>query len=373
MRRLVGGLRRISPPPCESPEQVDRHAWHRSASVVEPDDDVAAELERAAARAEARGGHATAASAYERAAALSVQESTRVRRLCHAAVAAYDAGLLPHAAELLQRLSSSNLDPAMRAALVPVAAAVEFEYGTPGAAARLLIDAAAELGPRDSAAAMARLSTAMGMVLVAGDSELAHQVVATLDALPLPGDSGSSHLPSLMRGMALLLRDEPETALPVLERTGFNTWADDLALGMPRPVLLAAHAAAAIGDDATMYALMSAQVADCRRRGLIGMLPEALLMLARAELFLGRNRHAIATASEGLRLVEDTGQARELGFQGLVLVPIAALQGEEDRCREIAHENHRPRPPNAANSGGRLEPARSRPCWTSGSAATTVL
>jgi hypothetical protein len=30
-----------------------------------------------------------------------------------------------------------------------------------------------------------------------------------------------------------------------------------------------------------------------------------LLMLARAELFLGRNRHAIATASEGLRLVED--------------------------------------------------------------------
>src|SRR5512132_4621753 len=108
-----------------------------------------------------------------------------------------------------------------------------------------------------------------------------------------------------MRGMALLLRDEPETALPVLEGTGFNTWADDLALGTPRPVLLAAHAAAAIGDDDTMYALMSAQVADCRRRGLIGMLPEALLMLARAELFLGRNRHAIATASEGLRLVED--------------------------------------------------------------------
>jgi DNA-binding CsgD family transcriptional regulator len=323
---------------CESPEQADRHAWHRSASVVEPDDDVAAELEQAAARAEARGGHATAASAYERAAALSVQESTRVRRLGHAAVAAYDAGLLPHTAELLQRLSSSNLDPAMRAALVPVAAAVEFEYGTPGAAARLLIDAAAELGPRDSAAAMARLSTAMGMVLVAGDRELADQVVATLDALPLPGVSGSSHLPSLMRGMALLLRDEPETALPVLEGTGFNTWAGDLALGMPRPVLLAAHAAAAIGDDATMYALMSAQVADCRRRGLIGMLPEALLMLARAELFLGRNRHAIATASEGLRLVEDTGQARELGFQGLVLVPIAALQGEEDRCREMAHE-----------------------------------
>jgi DNA-binding CsgD family transcriptional regulator len=103
-------------------------------------------------------------------------------------------------------------------------------------------------------------------------------------------------------------------------------------------VLLAAHAAAAIGDDATMYALMSAHVEDCRRRGLIGMLPEALLMLARAELFLGHIRHAIATASDGLRLVEATGQARELGFQGLVLAPVAAMQGEQDRCQEVAED-----------------------------------
>jgi DNA-binding CsgD family transcriptional regulator len=323
---------------CESPEDADRHAWHRSASVVEPDDEVAAGLEQAAARAEARGGHATAASAYERAAALSVQETTRIRRLGRAAVAAYDAGLLPHAAELLQRLLASQQDPATRAALVPVAAAVEFEYGTPGAAARLLIDAAAELGSRDPAAASARLSTAMGMVLVAGDHELADQVVAILDTLPLAGDTGSARLATLMRGMALLLRDKPETALRLLDGTASRTWTDDLALGTPRPVLLAAHAAAAVGDDETMYALMSAQAADCRRRGLIGMLPEALLLLARAELFLGRHRHAIATATEGLRLVEDTGQARELGFQGLVLAPIAAMQGEEDRCRAVAED-----------------------------------
>jgi DNA-binding CsgD family transcriptional regulator len=321
---------------CEAPEQADRHAWHRSASVVEPDDEIAAELEQAAERAEARGGHATAASAYERAATLSVQEGTRVRLLGRATVAAFDAGLLPHAAELLRELSASDQDPATRAALVPVAAAVEFEYGTPGAAAQLLIDATAELGARDPAAAVAMLSTAMGMVLVAGDRELADQVVAALDALPLAGDS--SRFASLMRGMAILLRDEPELALGLLEGAVFSTWADDLALGMPRPVLLAAHAAAAVGDDATMFALMSAQVADCRRRGLIGMLPEALLMLARAELFLGRHRHAIATASEGLGLVEDTGQAREIGFQGLVLAPIAAMQGEEERCHEVADE-----------------------------------
>lgn len=320
---------------CESAEDADRHAWHRSASVVEPDDDAAAELEQAAARAEARGGHATAASAYERAAALSVEQSTRVRRLGQAAVAAYDAGRLPHAAELLNRLSIADLDPATQAALVPVAAAVEFEYGTPSAAARILIDAAAEIGRGDPAAATTSLSTAMGMVLVAGDRELADRVIATLDALPSTIDAWPA---SLMRGMALLLRDDPEPALGLLDGTASTTWTDDLVLGTPRPVLLAAHAAAAVGDDDTMYALMSAHVADCRRRGLIGMLPEALLMLARAELFLGRYRHAIASASEGLRLVEDTGQSRELGFQGLVLVPIAALHGEEDRCHELANK-----------------------------------
>jgi hypothetical protein len=92
---------------CGAPDQADRHAWHRSASVVEPDDDIAAELELAAARAEARGGHAAAVRAYERAATLSVEETTRVRRLGRAAIAAYDAGLLPHAAELLQRLPKS--------------------------------------------------------------------------------------------------------------------------------------------------------------------------------------------------------------------------------------------------------------------------
>jgi hypothetical protein len=144
----------------------------------------------------------------------------------------------------------------MRAALVSVAAAVEFEYGTLSAAAHLLIDAAAELGPRDPAAATARLSTAIGMVLVACDRELADQVVAILDAL-----SPADHDRHVARGPA-----------------------------------------------------------DARARRAVP----------------GPLRHAAATATEGLRLVEDTGQAPELGFHGLVLAPIAAMQGEEGRCHALA-------------------------------------
>jgi hypothetical protein len=73
-------------------EHADRRVWHHALATLTADEDVAAALEAAARRSRLRGGHASAATALERAAELSDAQPSRGRRLGDAAEAAWAAG-----------------------------------------------------------------------------------------------------------------------------------------------------------------------------------------------------------------------------------------------------------------------------------------
>src|SRR4051812_15484247 len=93
----------------------DRRAWHRAQAASGADEEVAAELERYAGRAQARGGLAAAAAFLERAVALTLDPRLRAQRALAAAQAKHLAGAPATATRLLAIAEAGLLDELGRA------------------------------------------------------------------------------------------------------------------------------------------------------------------------------------------------------------------------------------------------------------------
>jgi hypothetical protein len=84
-------------------QDADRRIWHQAMATLTGDEEVAAALEASARRAQQRAGHASAATRFARAAALTADQSRVVPRLAAAAQAAWDAGQAERARALIAR------------------------------------------------------------------------------------------------------------------------------------------------------------------------------------------------------------------------------------------------------------------------------
>jgi DNA-binding CsgD family transcriptional regulator len=311
--------------------EADRRAWQLAAAAVGHDDRAGDALAETAAAALARGGHAAASAALERAARLTADRALRLRRLAEAAQAAWDAGAHARAGALLDEALAGGPDPALRARLLGLSGRIEFQAGSLSRARDLLLDAAATLAAQGQAAQAVTLLGVAALTLhnLARVDEAIDVARRSVDlAAGEPADvrlRAEYHL-----GRALQTAGRTAEAQPLLERVVAHL----LAPAEPsRFALQRASIALALLDRATEAATL-ARRALAAAQG-VGPMQVAYALLAVAQLALrsGEWREAHALAEDGLALGRDLDQENLATTFAAILVRMAAARGDEEACR----------------------------------------
>jgi DNA-binding CsgD family transcriptional regulator len=320
----------------------DRRAWHRARATPGPDDDVAAELERSASRAQGRGGLAAAAAFLERAAELTPEPARRARRALAAAQSKQRAGAPDAALRLLALAEAGPLDELDQARAELLRAQVTFAVTRGGEAPQLLLEAAKRLEPLDGALARETYLDAFAAALFADRLTRGSGVREIAEAV-LAADWGESSRRSphasdlLLEGIALVTIDGYAAGGPTLKRAlhAFRDepMSDEDAL---RWLWLACRAARALGDEASWDELTERQVRLAREAGELSLLPIALAERFSVQLFLGDLVAAEALVVETEAVTEATGS--RLAPQGAIL---AAFCGEETEATALIEAGRR--------------------------------
>jgi DNA-binding CsgD family transcriptional regulator len=278
----------------------DRRAWHRAQATPEPDERVAAELERSAGRAQGRGGVAAAAAFLERATELTSEPAQRARRALAAAEAKYQAGAPDAALGLLATADAGPLDPLRRARVDLLRARIAFASSPGSDTPQMLLQAARQLEPLDLELARETYLEALSAAIFAGRLAGTVGLEEVAEAARAAGRAGSSPqagraVDLLLDGQVLLITEGYTAAAPTLKRALSAFRAEDLSReeGL-RWLSLACRTAADLWDDDSWEVLSARHVQLARDAGALTMLPPALTARAGIHVFAGD----LATAEE---------------------------------------------------------------------------
>ena len=288
----------------------DRRAWHLAQAAPDYDEEVAAELEQSAGRAQARGGVAAAAAFLERAALLTSDPARRAGRALAAAQAKVQAGTIAAAQDLMALAETGPVSDLKQARIELVQARLASAINRDGEAPLLFLRAAQRLEKIDVTMARATYLDAMAAATFAG--RLASpgggtRHVARLAAAAPPPPQGQHPPDLLLDGLAVLYTQGYAAALPLLRQAVAAAETDTSADEEPHWLWLACITASHIWDDERWELLSRRYVALVRQMGALAELPMALDRRVRPLLFAGELAAAAALLDETRAVEEATG------------------------------------------------------------------
>jgi DNA-binding CsgD family transcriptional regulator len=341
-RQEVHGALAQATSPAVNP---DRRAWHMAQAAPGPDEDVAAELERSASQAQARGGLAAAAAFLERAAILTPEPIRRARRLLAAARAKRATGALDAALELLAAIQAGPHDALRTAEAEHLRGLIAFVQRRASDGAQLLLSAARHLEPLDVALSRETYLDALGTAIWAGDLDSPAGLLAAAEAARTapPGPEPPRPVDVLLDALALRLTQGYGPAAPLLTRAlelglVLDVANDDvdrwrwLATGRGSAIV-----ALELWDAESAHAMAAVQAQFARDTGAPVYLQFALNSLATTHLLGGELTTAARLIEEDRLIAEVTGNP-PVGYAAMAL---AAWQGREAPASELIEATSR--------------------------------
>jgi len=316
----------------------DRRAWHLAEATASPDEAVAAELERAAERAQARGGLAAAGAFLERATSLTLDPELHAKRALAAAQTNYEAGALDEALALLDIADAGAHRELDRARVDLLRGQIAFAARRGRDAPPLLLKAARQLEAVDPALARATYLEALSAAMFAGRLVRGGGVVevseAALAGPPPPEPPRPPDL--LLQGLAVRFTDGPAAGAPILKEAlrAFRE-VSVLTPQEARWLWFASWIALYLSDEEAWTALSTRHLELVRETGALTALPFVLTNRGSVYAFFGKLDEAAAAEEELRAATEATGIAT-VPYGALAVAALRGREGEFSRLAETS-------------------------------------
>lgn len=299
----------------------DRAAWHRASSITAPDEQVAAELERAAQNAVRRGALVSAVAWLERAAALSPDPPARGARLISAAELAFELGRFSHVEQIKRQVAGIALRPRDQSRLAWLEGVFDDGSASEPAETRRLVSLAGHALRADDTDLAAQLLVGAARRTWWSDpgADVRQEIVRVARQAPLPDNDP--------RLLAICGTSQSHESGPFVIGQ-LSRWPAD-AHGQPQSAGLLGVAAFCTGDFARAVGFLSSPVEALRSQGRLSLLAEALAIRAWAAIYLGAFDLA-RSADEAMRLADETSQTLWAATARIALAVLGAIRGSRD-------------------------------------------